>query len=130
MVSHVKLFREKGVDGHEVVSASDQAEITSRLDTALTAIFSENGKRTVLYYMSEKYGVSLEQASVDPARLEHALTGLLGDVGWMVVKRAILEHFWERKIPRQDVQVVESASLSEAFGFVQGLQLGSFFRAG
>jgi len=130
MVLHVKLFRGKGVDGHEVASASSQAEITSRLDTALTAIFSEDGKRTVLYYMSEKYGVSLEQASVDPARLEGALTGLLGEVGWMVVKKAILEHFWERTIPRQDVQVVESASLSEAFGFVRSLQLGPFFGSG
>ena len=126
----MRLFRGRSEEENEAVSASDQVEITSRLDTALTAIFSEDGKRTVLYYMSEKYGLSLEQASVDPAKLEKALTGLLGEVGWIVVKKAILEHFWERKIPRQDMQVVESASLRDAFSFGKGFQLGSFFRAG
>jgi hypothetical protein len=107
-------------------NAADQAEIISRLDSALTSIFSDDGKRTVLYYMSNKYGLTLEEASVDPAKLEKALTGLLGEVGWMVVKRAILEHFWERKIPRQEMQVVASASLREAFGFMKGFKPGLF----
>lgn len=115
-------------DSHpEASRPADQAEIISRLDTALTSIFSDDGKRTVLYYMSNKYGLTLEEASVDPAKLERALTGLLGEVGWMVVKRAILEHFWERKIPRQEMQVVASASLREAFGFMKGFKPGLFF---
>jgi hypothetical protein len=122
----VKFFgvRDSGQEG--VADVADQAEIISRLDSALTSIFSEDGKRTVLYYMSEKYGLTLEQASADPGKLERALTGLLGEVGWMVVKRAILEHFWEKKIPRQDMQVVASASLREAFGFMKGFKPGLF----
>lgn len=112
--------------GEGVPHAADRGEIIAKLDTALTSIFTEDGKKTVLYYLSEKYGLSLEKASVDPRSLENALTGLLGEVGWMVVKRAILEHFWERKIPRQEMRLVETASLGEAFGFVRGFQLGSF----
>jgi hypothetical protein len=126
----MKLFGGGGSEQPEEARATGQAEIISKLDSALTSIFNEDGKRTVLYYMSEKYGLSIEQASTDPAGLEKALTGLLGELGWMVVKRAILEHFWERKIPRQDMQVVERASLREAFSFGKGLQLGSFFRSG
>jgi hypothetical protein len=126
----VKLFGTKGSGDAGDVDAADQAEIISRLDSALTSIFSEDGKRTVLYYMSDKFGLTLEQASVDPAKLERALTGLLGEVGWMVVKRAILEHFWERKIPRQEIQVVERASLRDAFVFMKGFQVGLFLRAG
>ena len=108
-----------------VPRTTDQGEIIAKLDIALTSIFTEDGKKTVLYYLSVKYGVSLEQASVDPAKLEKALTGLLGEVGWMVVKRAILEHFWDRKIPRQEMRLVETASLGEAFGFIRGFRFGS-----
>jgi hypothetical protein len=122
----VKLFGGDPRD-FEVPRATDQTEIIAKLDTALTSIFTEDGKKTVLFYLSVKYSLTLEQASVDPGKLEKALTGLLGEVGWMVVKRAILEHFWERKIPRQEIRVVETASLGEAFGFVKGLGLGTFF---
>jgi len=125
----VRLFG-GGSGQPEEVRVANQAEIIAKLDSALTSIFNEDGKRTVLYYMSEKYGLSMEQASVDPGKLEKALTGLLGEVGWMVVKRAILENFWERRIPRHDMQVVESASLIEAFGFVRGLKLGPSFGPG
>ena len=103
------------------VQKADCTNVVSKLDLALTAIFNEDGKRTVLYYMSNKYGLSLEQACVEPSKLEKALTNLLGEIGWMVVKRAILEQFWERKIPVEEVQVVERASLSQTFGFVRGL---------
>jgi hypothetical protein len=95
--------------------------INERLDSALTSIFNEDGKRTVLYYMSSEYGLTLEQASRDPGKFEKAMTSLLGEVGWMVVKRAILEEFWERKIPVNEVHMVERASLREAFGFARGL---------
>jgi len=111
-------------------NVTDQAEIVAKLDSALTSIFSDDGKRTVLYYMSENYGLTLKQACVDPGKLENALTGLLGEVGWMVVKRAILEHLWDRKIPRQEVHVVESASLRYAFGFMKGFRAGLLFRVG
>jgi hypothetical protein len=122
----VKLFG-GNPGGAEIPHASDQGEIIAKLDTALTSIFTEDGKKTVLFYLSLKYSLTLEQASVDPGKLEKALTGLLGEVGWMVVKRAILEHFWEKKIPRQEIKLVEKASLGEAFGFVRGLGLGTFF---
>jgi hypothetical protein len=122
---HVKLFGGNPRDV-EVSEAAEQSEIIAKLDTALTSIFTEDGKKTVLFYLSLKYSLTLEQASVDPAKLERALTGLLGEVGWIVVKRAILEHFWERKIPRQEIRVVETASLGEAFGFIKGLGLRAF----
>lgn len=98
--------------------------VVSKLDAALTAIFSEDGKRTVLYYMTSKFGLTLEEASTDPSKLERALTDLLGEIGWMVVKRAILEVFWDKRIPLNDTVVVERASLLEVFGFARGLALG------
>jgi len=101
----------------------DISEVVTKLDSALTAIFNEDGKRTVLYHMSNRYGLSLEQASMDPSKLEKALTSLLGEIGWIVVKRAILEQFWDRKIPVEEVTIVEKASLQQAFGFVRGLGL-------
>jgi len=124
----LNLFRgdkagESGPDqngGHE--------EVASRLDTALTTIFNEDGKRTVLYYLTNKFNLSLQQASADPAKLERALTNLLGEVGWMVVKRAILEEFLDRKIAVHETDLVQRASLREAFGFVRGLGLPSLFK--
>lgn len=103
-------------------------EVASRLDTALTTIFNEDGKRTVLYYMTNKFNLSLQQASADPTKLERALTNLLGEVGWMVVKRAILEEFLDRKIAVHETDLVQRASLREAFGFVRGLSLASLFK--
>ncbi|HEV2139253.1 MAG TPA: hypothetical protein VGR53_10475 [Nitrososphaerales archaeon] len=103
-------------------------EVTSRLDTALTTIFNEDGKRTVLYYMTNKFNLSLQQASADPNKLEKALTNLLGEVGWMVVKRAILEEFLDRKIAVHETDLVQRASLREAFGFIRGLGLPSLFK--
>jgi hypothetical protein len=103
-------------------------EVTMRLDTALTTIFNEDGKRTVLYYMTNKFNLSLQQASADPTKLEKALTNLLGEVGWMVVKRAILEEFLDRKIAVHETDLVQRASLREAFGFVRGLGLPSMFK--
>ena len=104
----------------------DPEEVISKLDNALTSIFSEDGKRTVLYHLTNKYGLTLEQASADPARLEKALTGMLGEIGWMVVKRAILEVFWDKKIDIKETTLVERASLGEAFGFVRGLGFRQF----
>lgn len=103
-------------------------EIVERLDKALTAIFSEDGKRTVTYYLTNKYGVTLESASRDPSKLERALTELLGEVGWTVVKKAILEEFWSKKIGMDEMVIVEKASLREAFGFVRGLGPGTLLR--
>ena len=111
-------FREKpGISAN-----ADTAEIVEKLDRALTVIFSEDGKRTVTYYLTNKYGVTLESASKDPSKLERALTELLGQVGWMVVKKAILEEFWSKKIGMNETVVVERASLHEAFGFIRGLR--------
>ncbi len=78
--------------------------------------------------MTSKYGLSLEQASLDPSKLERALTNLLGEIGWMVVKQAILEQFWERKIGVEEASMVKRVSLREAFGLTQGFGLGLFYK--
>jgi hypothetical protein len=109
----------------EPLTGANTAEIVEKLDRALTAIFSEDGKRTVTYYLTNKYGVTLESASRDPSKLERALTELLGEVGWTVVKKAILEEFWSTKIGMNETLVVERASLREAFGFIRGLGSGT-----
>jgi len=103
-------------------------EVVEKLGKALTAIFSEDGMRTVTYYLTNKYGVTLEVASRDPSKLERALTELLGQVGWSVVKKAILEEFWSKKIGMEEMVIVERASLREAFGFIHGLGPGALFR--
>lgn len=112
--------------GHPSTQRGSTDQVISKLDTALTAIFSEDGKRTVIYYMNSKYGLTLEQASLDPSKLEKALTSMLGEIGWMVVKKAILEEFWDRKIGINDRTLVERASLREAFSFLRGLNPGGF----
>ena len=112
---------EKGPGPLNVQSVDD---VVSKLDNALTSIFSEDGKRTVLYYMTNKFELTLEQATRDPAKLEKALTGMLGEVGWMVVKKAILEECWQKKIGINEAMVVERASLREAFGLFRGFSLG------
>jgi hypothetical protein len=117
----MKVFGDGDQDGGAPTEGVDLAATMAKLDSALTSIFSEDGKKTVLYYLSNKYGLTLEQSSVDPAKLEKALTNLLGVVGWMVVKRGILEQFWDRRIELQEMKVVESASLLDAFGFIRGL---------
>jgi hypothetical protein len=122
----VNLFGTRDAPSNGSVQSGDPDEVLAKLDKALTAIFSEDGKRTVLYYLTSRFNLSLEQASLDPTKLERALTGLLGEVGWMVVKRAILEEFWDKKIGINETVLVERASLREAFGFVRGLGFGSF----
>jgi glycosyltransferase A (GT-A) superfamily protein (DUF2064 family) len=92
-------------------------QIRAKLDSALTSVFTEDGKRAVLYYMTEKYSLTLEQASRDPGKLETALTNLLGEIGWTVVKRRILEQFYGPSIGI-DMVTVESASLRDAFGMI------------
>ncbi len=124
----MNLFK-RSTGGADSLQRGDPNEVVSRLDSALTAIFNEDGKRTVLYYMTNKYGLTLEQASLDPSKLERAMTNLLGEIGWMVVKQAIMEQFWDRKIGISEVDVVKGASLREVFGFVRGLRPSAFYRA-
>ena len=121
----MNLFRGRDAKQECPVDGS-QGEIIRRLDAALTIIFSEDGKRTVLYYMTNKFGLTLEQASLEPSKLERALTDLLGEIGWMVVKRAILEEFWNKKVSIDETVLVERASLRDAFGLVGSVGLGSF----
>jgi len=118
------MFGVRDTRGPSPLNARSPEEVVAKLDSALTAIFSEDGKRTVLYYMTNKFELSLEQATRDPGKLETALTGMLGEVGWMVVKKAILEEFWEKKIGINETAVVQRASLREAFGFVRNFGLG------
>lgn len=95
-------------------------QIRKRIDNALTTIFTEDGKRAVLYYMTEKYSLTLEQASIDPGRLEDALTSMLGEIGWMVVKKKILEQFYGRN-DRMALVHIETASLRDAFGSLHSI---------
>jgi len=47
-------------------------QIREKLDAALTSVFSEEGKKAVLYHMTEKYSLTLEQASANPRKLDIA----------------------------------------------------------
>ena len=100
-------------------------QIKERIDSALSSIFNEDGKRAVLYYMTEKYRLTLEQASRDPRRLENALTNLLGEIGWIVVKRRILERVYGQ-LERGDFMTVKSISLNAVFGQMGGLTRSLF----
>jgi hypothetical protein len=107
--------------------------IMDSLDSALTSVFSENGKRTVLYYLTEKYSVTLERASRDPKKLEESLTNLLGEGGWTVVKRRILQEIYGPSFEVGSVST-ETPSLGDAFDLVRFLrtvmgQFRSFLKA-
>lgn len=115
------LFRRRSFGQEATAQTAEFDRIRSKIDTALTAVFTDGGKRAVLYYMSRSFSLSLEQASKDPKRLEAALTKMLGEIGWMVVKRKILEQFWNRSIEIQEMTVVKNASLQTAFGFARML---------
>ena len=93
-------------------------QIREKLESALTSVFSEDGKKAVLFYLTEKYSLPLEKASKDPRKLEESLTNLLGEIGWTVVKRRILQEFYGPDLEIGSVKV-ETASLSDAFGFVR-----------
>jgi hypothetical protein len=111
------------VFGHRRPAASSSQgvayeQVRERLDSALTSIFSEGGKKAVLFYLTEKYGLTLELASENPEKLEESLTNLLGEIGWIVVKRRILQEFYG---PGPEISSAsgETASLSDAFGFMR-----------
>jgi hypothetical protein len=93
-------------------------QIGEKLDSALTSVFSEDGKKAILFYLSEKYSLTLERASKDPGKLEESLTNLLGEIGWTVVKRRILQEFYGPDLEIGSVSA-ETTSLSEAFSFVR-----------
>jgi hypothetical protein len=93
-------------------------QIETKIDSALTSVFTEEGKKAVLFYMTEKYRLTLKQASADPHKLEDALTNLLGEVGWIVVKRKILEQFNDLPVGRTFPEI-EGASLSDVFGVIR-----------
>jgi hypothetical protein len=114
---------QRGVSRHS--EGVGYSQIEDRIDSALTSVFTEEGKKAVLFYMTEKYSLSLEQASEDPHKLEVALTSLLGEMGWMVVKHKILEEFRGPAAVRS-FREIEGASLRNVFG-----SIGSrFARAG
>ncbi len=122
----MNLFRSRNLGAAASNESGNPDEVIAKLDTALTAVFSEDGKRTVLYYMTNKYGLTLEQASLDPAKLERAFTGMLGEIGWAVVKRAILEQFWDRRIGMEEANTLQRVSLREAFSLSRVFSMGSF----
>jgi hypothetical protein len=93
-------------------------QIRGKIDSALTLVFTEEGKKAVLFYMTEKCSLTLEQASADPRRLENALTDLIGEVGWMAVKRKILEQF-DNCPAKQSFAEMKGASLSDVFSAIQ-----------
>lgn len=107
-------------ESHPQAGGMQYGEIRNRLDSALTSVFTEEGKKTVLFYMTEKYSLTLEQASANPSRLEDAMTSLLGEVGWVVVKRKILEQFNGHPVEKSFVDV-RTASLGDAFGMLRSI---------
>jgi len=96
----------------------DCGQIREKLDSALTSVFSEDGKQAVLFYLTEKYSLTLERASKDPGKLERSLTNFLGEIGWTVVKRRILQEIHGPALEIGGASM-ETASLSDAFGFAQ-----------
>lgn len=122
------LFGGRDRKRSEPMQNGDPGVVIMKLDSALTSVFSEDGKRTVIYYLRTKFGLTLEQASADPGSLERALTGMLGEVGWMVVKKAILEEFWEKKVGINETHRIAAASLREVFGLMHGLGFGSLLK--
>jgi hypothetical protein len=118
-----RKFSSVRILGHRRPAASSNQDIAyeqirERLDSALTSIFSEGGKKAVLFYLTEKYGLTLKLASENPEKLEESLTNLLGEIGWTVVKRRILQEFYGPG-PEIGSASVETASLSDAFGFMR-----------
>jgi len=95
-------------------------QIRDKLDSAFTSVFSEEGKKTVLYYLTEKYSLTLERASRDPEKLEKSLTSLLGEVGWLAVKRRILQEIYGSDVHIEKMSV-EASSLGDAFGFLRSI---------
>lgn len=116
-IFHVRIFAH---GKHQTSSGHSMAyeQIREKLDSALTSVFSENGKKTVLFYLTEKYSLTLEKASKNPGKLEESLTNLLGEIGWAAVKRRILQEIYGPSLEITSISV-ESASLSDAFGFVR-----------
>ena len=109
----MKVFPSRKKDSSSSVAKYDS--IVSKLDSALDSVFTKDGKKTVLYFLNEKYSLSLEGATTNPERLEAALTNLLGEIGWKVVQSRILEEF---SLGQPSASQVPSArvSLGEVFG--------------
>jgi len=119
-ISHVRIFANR-----ELPTGSGQGltheQIKEKLDTALSSVFSEDGKKTVLFYLTEDYSLTLDRASKDPGKLEESLTNLLGEIGWTVVKCRILREIYGPSLEVDSVSA-GTASLSDAFGFVRLLR--------
>jgi len=129
-ICHVRIFADRRRPSSAVQGMAFEL-IRERLNTALNSVFSEDGKRAVLFYLTEKYSVTLETASKDPVKLEAALSNLLGEIGWTLVKRRIIRELYGPTFEANRISV-ETTSLSDAFGFIRSLgsvmgnQLGRF----
>ncbi|MGD0146783.1 MAG: hypothetical protein ABSB53_08055 [Nitrososphaerales archaeon] len=119
-ISHVRIFAHGPLPTSHGRSIAYE-QIRERLDSALTSVFSENGKKTVLFYLTEKYSLTLEKASKNPEKLEESLTNLLGEIGWTVVKRRILQEIYGPNFEIGSISA-KTSSLSDAFGFVRFLR--------
>ena len=100
-------------------------QIANKLDAALESIFTQEGKRTVLFFLAQNYSLTLEDASADPARLEAALTNLLGEIGWQVVRKKILEQFQMNSMGVVSL-AREQVHLSDVFGAFRFLPKPAF----
>ena len=111
--------REPGSISAERV-AGQTREVLATLDAALTDVFSESGKQTILYYLSGDYSLTLEDAANHLTKLEESLTSLLGESGWIVVKRKIVEQF-ERLRTAPPTPPATSCQVGEGPGFLRSL---------
>ena len=60
------------------------------MDETLTEIFSCSGKKTVLFYLKNRFGVTPEDIVHRPRLLHQGLEGLLGDLGSSIVHDHIM----------------------------------------
>ena len=112
--------------------SADSSRMKQDIDSVLTTVFSEDGKKAILFHMTERYGLTLEEASVHPRRLADAMRSLLGERGWGVVNLRILEQLRGNRSEgvhaalqdryRREVDALPGSS-NMVFGRISGLWL-------
>jgi hypothetical protein len=69
-------------------------------DDSLSEIFTEDGKKAVLFYLKANYNVSLKDIVSRPTELAKALEDLLGVLGSNIVRDRIMRRFNGPVAPR------------------------------
>lgn len=69
------------------------------LEDSLSEIFTDSGKKTVLFYLKHKYGVTPEDVVDNPTKFKEAMVELLGDMGSSIV------HDWVYRRASSNVKI-------------------------